>query len=354
MATYKNPRDRAIVVGIDDYDDSVDGRIDSLKGCVNDALFFKHWLELPNGGGLDPNNITSILSVRPRPAPPNRIRQPAKDDIEDEIISLINRHQQTGQRVGRRLYLWFSGHGITPSRDEDECALLMANAHLLALGRAFPGRWAARDLCWRVMFEEVVLFMDCCRSVTGLEETAVGYAAAGNSLAAQGVKYLQGFATKSSAASSERILPHPFDPSQPDLQQGVFTHALLEGLRKGTNGQGDVDSASLARYVKERAQQLMPIEDNQRPDFAFDENLLINFGKGEQTSVEVVLATPAAGFQVRDGRDLTQLYAFAPAAASTQISLAPGRYLFGSPGLGNSFLITRIVDILGAHVRVSL
>ena len=241
-----NPTDRAIVVGIDDYDQTYDDPIDSLNGCVNDAELFAEWLRRADGGGLKPEHVRMVVSARPRPA---QITTPLKSNIEDEIVRLIKVHQNTGQRVGRRLYLWFSGHGITPSQDELECAVLVANARKVSL-RSFPGRLAARNICHRgSMFQEVVLFMDCCRSVTGLQSATVDYPLDGSIVDAAQVKYLQAFATQTSTTSRGRMLPDPRDPSQ-TLLHGVFTHALLEGLRDGANANGRIDSESLERYVK--------------------------------------------------------------------------------------------------------
>jgi uncharacterized caspase-like protein len=345
----KNPNHEAIVVGINDYDDE---NITSLQGCVNDAKLFRDWLVDADGGGLDSAKITMVVSPSPRATP----LRPIKDEIQDVIIRLIRRHSETGGRLGDRLYLWFSGHGITPSRDEDECAILMANAQLMALGRSFPGRFAARDLCFRAMFGEVVLFMDCCRTVSGLERATVDYSASGNPLGANGVKYLQAFATSSTTASSERMLPHPLNSGGGPLMQGIFTHALLDGLKNGVNLDGRVDSNSLARYVKERAQQLMSVEDNQRPDFRFEEGEIIDFGKRPLTQVEVSLSNPADGFQVRFGLAVSSMIHQTPASpiAKANLQLAPARYLFATPGFGNAFQKVVLVDVLGDLVRVNL
>jgi hypothetical protein len=158
--------DRAIVVGISSYPD-----LGSLKSPENDAQDFYRWLtddEKSGGGGLtNPGQARLILSSHyPNShSNGNGLAPPTRDMIEAELISLdieatAKDDAGEGLRLGRRLYLYFSGHGCAPTFDE--AAILMANAtrkriyHLTGMPVA--------DWFFRAKyFDEIVLLMDCCR-----------------------------------------------------------------------------------------------------------------------------------------------------------------------------------------------
>ncbi|HKI37981.1 MAG TPA: caspase family protein [Gemmataceae bacterium] len=341
-----NSDDYAIVVGVDRY--SAD--IPQLQGSVNDANLFQQWLTHPAGGGLPVANVSLF------PSPAVGALQPVKDQVEDAIgrfvVDALN-----GKPPKRRIYLYFSGHGMTPRGDSDECALLMANATQLFLGRCVPGRRAARSLRNPALFAEVVLLMDCCREVTGSAEAVLSFPDQADPTAAQNVRWLYGFATKWSALAAARQLPHPLDVGAPPLWHGVFTHAVLEGLSRGVNAGGMVDAASLARFVKERTQDLLPQEDNQRPDFQSDGGRPIVFGPGTWTKVKVTLANPALGFQIRDGLNIATRLVLPVSAGGGNVlfvQLPPGRYLFAAPATGDDWIRTRIVSVLGGDDHVEL
>src|SRR5262249_3248208 len=127
-----------------------------------------------------------------------------------------------GQRVGRRLYLYFSGHGCAPRFEE--AAVLMANAtrrrvyHLTGMPCA---DWFYRS----GYFEEVVLLMDCCR---GRYEKGGTYIPPWVDLTRPEVvdrsQRFYGLAAEWSRLARERVLPG-------GESRSVFTMALLAGLR---------------------------------------------------------------------------------------------------------------------------
>jgi hypothetical protein len=112
---FNNPDDYAVVVGINRYR----AGFVPLQGSVNDAKLFVKWLTRPDGGGLDPKNIKCLTT------PDDETFRPIRDEIEDELIQLYERRNRQSAPLGRRLYLFFSGHGVG---EDDECALITANA----------------------------------------------------------------------------------------------------------------------------------------------------------------------------------------------------------------------------------
>lgn len=90
-----NPRDHAIVVGIDSYG----GSIPELRGCVNDAKLFYQWLTTDGLGGLEQANVTLIYDPPGNGARSGPLR-PTKDDVEGELGDLVQQFLNTGQPVG--------------------------------------------------------------------------------------------------------------------------------------------------------------------------------------------------------------------------------------------------------------
>jgi Caspase domain len=157
--------DYAIVVGITRYP-----YLDPLNSPENDARAFHSWLTRPaaeGGGGIDSTSDRArlVLSSQFAAGFAQGMDPPTVAQVEAELIRLqdmadANQQKGLGKRVGRRLYLYFSGHGCAPRFEE--AAILMANAtrrrvyHLTGMPCA--------DWFYRAgTFEEVVLLMDCCR-----------------------------------------------------------------------------------------------------------------------------------------------------------------------------------------------
>src|SRR5438105_3126370 len=123
--------DHAIVVGIAKYP-----YLDALNSPENDARAFHTWVTTDarqGGGGIDPasGRARLILSSGFKGPVEKGMEPPTIAQIEAELIRLDdlaeqNRAAGRGQRVGRRLYLYFSGHGCAPRFEE--AAILMANA----------------------------------------------------------------------------------------------------------------------------------------------------------------------------------------------------------------------------------
>lgn len=154
------PEDHAIIVGLTRYPE-----LNPLEGAELDAIDFHQWVTDAGGGGVAPANARRILSSE-YPVPPDASPStPTEDAIEGAFEKLWKRGQKQG-RFGGRLYVFFAGHGLCPTENgiprTDEAALLTANA---AEGRFHhvAGRVYADYFKAAAFFDEVVLFMDCCR-----------------------------------------------------------------------------------------------------------------------------------------------------------------------------------------------
>ena len=346
---YRAPTDYAIVVGIQHYN----GDIPQLQGSNNDADLFRQWLIAPDGGGLDPHNVTYLISA----GAPGR---PRGEEIENVILQFFDHYNTTGARRGRRLYLYFAGHGVTPAQDPYgvDCALVMGDAVRLAL-RSMPGRLAATRVRSATLFDEIVLFMDCCREVNGLVVSSCGLPDLRGTSAAR-LPFIYGLAAAWALTASERLLPHPFDSKEQPLWQGVFTHSLLNGLRSAVNPTSqEVTSGSLKQYVVHAVQALLPQDDNIGPDIQWSETLPeIRFGKGVRVPVSVRTSVPAATVTVLNGGDPSRTIETKDVPDPNGVyvfSLFPGRYIFVARNAAGAEIVSpKVEQILGGQIDVVL
>jgi hypothetical protein len=235
--------DWAIVVGIWTYPD-----LGNLTGPQNDAKAFADWVRSPAGGGVPENHVRLILSSDFAPADSASLAEPTPGRVEalfDELddVAQRNKDRMEGLRVGRRLYLYMAGHGCAPILDES--VLLMANATRRRAGYHIPGKPWANWFYRAGYFDEILLFMDCCREnypqaplnvPSYIDVTAPDAVDRGRRLFA--------FGTKWSRLARER-------PMDDGTVRGVFTAALLEGLKgAAAEPDGRVTASSLAGYLQ--------------------------------------------------------------------------------------------------------
>lgn len=338
----KHPRDHAIVVGIQHY---LPG-IPSLRGSINDCQLFCQWLADPAGGGLDPRNITFYASQDPTD------ECPFGNQVANLILALQQRAWRDGTPVGRRLYLFFSGHGVAPPNQSNDCGLVMANAMPAAI-RAFVGGKVAADLRRSGWFEEVVLVMDCCREVAGnvIDESVLPSfvdAAAGEK------PFLHILAAGWGSTTAEKELPHPLDASKGDLHQGVLTHALLKALQLARDPAGNVSAESLQRFIPPLVGKLTG-DSSKEPLIEFHPALPpIIFGQSRGLEFKLTLLPGTAGFRLR-GTNYADITAQGVRSGNTfTFWLAPGLHLIERLNASGAAVGEEIRNILegGEHVRL--
>jgi hypothetical protein len=285
-----NPNDFAVVVGIGRYPDLGD-----LGGPRTDATEFAKWLCDPAGGGLDPRQVCLILSPDPALPPPSP--PPPAHPIRDEIlaafdwldtVAVANNTAQRGLQVGRRLYLFFAGHGFAP--DGNQTALLMANATPQWVGYHVLGP-AYADWFYRAgYFNEILLFMDCCREAYPLAPmNPPHFMNRTDPTAPNRVKRFYGYGTRWSKKSREREIP----PGGP--VRGVFTTALLAGLRgAAADRAGWVTSASLNDYLFQNMRTFLSEDDRQAPTIPKEPDISV-YPTVDPTWVIATVAAPPTG-----------------------------------------------------------
>ena len=226
-----NPEDYAIIIGLQNYPG-----LRSLQGPENDARAFHEWIVSPTDGGV-PNNkqhVRLILSSQYKPKSTDvGDARPVVRQIQQVFKGLLAIHRQNinkgrGPRIGRRLYIYMAGHGISPRGfdgvNQHESALLTSNYNP-ETGRVYhvPGAYTATWFSLNDCFDEVFLFMDCCRDDTFVR--SVG-AYLDNTGTADRAKRCYAFGTKWSQRSREKSMA-----DEKGAVRGIFTKTLLAGLR---------------------------------------------------------------------------------------------------------------------------
>jgi hypothetical protein len=237
--------DRGIVVGITNYPG-----ISTLKGPEADADDFYDWLTSPSFGDVPSDRVEKIVPSRytTSPKPTEEVAQ-AFDDLQTEAFV-----SASPKRLGRRLYVYAAGHGAGLSfrddPDESDAAFLVANAtmfnaiHVMAKVRALYFLKAG-------IFDEIVVFMDCCRNQVSLNPNFPNYmnAVNMNNLGQERRKFFA-FATKWGQNAREK----EFD----GVTRGIFTTALMRGLRgAAAKADGTITSNSLRNYLVNNMKNLM-------------------------------------------------------------------------------------------------
>ena len=166
-------------------------------------------------------------------------------------------------KIGRRIYLYFSGHGFMPTSDkEEDVAVLMADAqdpnflgnHVLA------NAWA--DVFYKSgYFQEVLLFVDACRNVlTTAPRNLPFMTPATDPQAKKKGRRFYAYAAKWDRTARERTLP--------EGARGVFTKALLEGLRGGASNPAtnNIGASDLRSFLYQNTVQFLAEDERSEND----------------------------------------------------------------------------------------
>lgn len=245
-----NPEDYAIVIGINHYPQVQP----LLQSAEEDALRFADWLLDPAGGGLEPENVRLLLGRKF--ADENQNLMPMECKPHQLTVDGVFQALQVGQRdrVGRRLYFYFSGHGIGVGLNN--VAMLLANAGEGRYDKCHIGLDSYRDwLRDAAAFDELVFILDCCRNRERVQQTIRPILPhVLREPAFKDVKPLTVLATLDGDDAFEGI-----DTDNEAVQRrGLLTQALMEGLeqRLAADSTGAVTAASLADWLKIRVSQL--------------------------------------------------------------------------------------------------
>ncbi|WP_295884625.1 caspase family protein [uncultured Thiohalocapsa sp.] len=232
--------DFALVIGVNDYPAYGVGGND-LEGAIDDAREFAAWLtDQDTGGGLPQSHCELVLST------PSPLR-PEQGQVDDALDRLWQAADDVAQP--RRFYFYFSGHGH--AEQIDDVSLCMANWSFRRRQAALSSSEYRRLIHHCLRFQEVVVFLDCCR----LRE----YAAAGrgselncprHDATAGGSRHFIAYATEFQQAA--------FEGRTGERVRGHLTAALLEAVRGAAplHPDGGVTAAELKAYLERRVPEM--------------------------------------------------------------------------------------------------
>lgn len=233
-----------VVVGIDQYPG-----IDNLLYARSDAVAFHEWLTDDAGGAVPEGNAELIVAPPQVRYPAPADARPTQRQVNDSLFRFKETAKQVVQSAGEwdrsRLYIYVAGHGYAPS--DGLSALLLADAARNQLGYHVELKRCVDWLVGCAPCREIVVFSDCCRR-------QYDQAPPSNALPfdkCDSARSPDVFAMIGLAARRNQDALEPEVPIDPDDERGVFTKALLDGLKGGAaGGGGRVTSASLAGYVR--------------------------------------------------------------------------------------------------------
>lgn len=248
--------DFALVVGINNY-----AALNPLRGAEADSLDFYNWVVDPAGGKVKPGNAQHIISKPNQTDPLDS--QPTRSTIEKfflRIDALANKNNKDGNGLvaGRRLWLFFSGHGFAPSYGRS--ALLVANTTDTALDNFASPLWAER-LFTGGWFQEILLFQDACRERFTTGEVIPPFLKARDQ---PGQAYFCAMAAHDGKLSLEK-------PDPKDGVRGVFTLTLMEALRDGLArdpATGAITSDTLKAYLQNNMRAKYTAEELENTDLS--------------------------------------------------------------------------------------
>jgi hypothetical protein len=262
--------DWALVVGIADYP-SYGARVNmahNLKGPVNDAEAIYEFLK----DAYNIKQITRLTSKNRDSLNWSDSPRPIRSDIEQWFKNLRFKSEQNlqnghGPQVGRRVYIYLSGHGIAPRKHDR--ALVTADAfstgfvdHMLATS------WQ-EALSNSGYFTEYVLWMDCCTQSRASLIPSQPPLDIKNPLKPQPPLVLMCAAKYPMQAAELPI-------GEGMKYHGVFTFELLKGLKgAAVNNSGTIRTKDLTAYLyRSMPLHIRALDPQDRKDFSEEPDAL--------------------------------------------------------------------------------
>ncbi len=306
--------DFGIVVGINDYQDPTYGRLD---GARRDAEDFARWLKSPAGGNVPSDNVDPFTKLSDAGG-----SEPMLSHLLIILQSMRKRAAAGKKRIGRRLYIFLAGHGISPPQ-MDEAGLLTVEAGE-SVTPYLPGKQSADQFCLSARFDEVVLLMDCCR-VTDLllQPFTLPVSEKPDPAAAGKIRRFYAFAT--ALGKTAREVDHE------GVVRGVFSRVLLEGLNGAVfpDEHGRMTTTQARTHLESQLRQIKINGEEQTPHFPCkDEIVLVEGLPPRRLAVNLAYRQPAASIAVLDGgNNLARITPddFAVTAGGSRFLLAPGK-----------------------------
>lgn len=323
-----NPDDYAIVIGIDHYPGE---GMRSLSAAEEDAGRFAAWLLHDAGGGLSKDQVRLIRSRELDQPLTKHDARPLKNDVDNALIDF---GVGSKKRVGRRLYFYFAGHGLSPS--PDNVLMLMANASAYLFGYNLGLREYRNYFLNAAPFQELVFILDCCREFTAdATPASPPFTSRRDPGEAPNVKEFVVLAAAYGRKAYEPAMPTSLYSDEPlptsDERRGLLTQALLEGLERAHTG-SFVTTELLERYITDRVPELAHDVNLKQAPHIYGAFSNLKFGKAQvalvsEITFRVWLPAGLGEVVVRDGR-FEEIHRCIVSHVPWELELSPGLYEF--------------------------
>jgi len=222
----------AIIIGINDYK-----TLNSLKGAINDANRFEEWVL--KKGGVSEENCFKIISK-------NKPLKPIKDDIDNQIVSMINKISEGLTENENRLYFYFSGHGAGGKKTDT--GLCLPHFSGIKQNPALSSNSYKESIKKLGYFKEIFFFLDCCRNYSRLlaflTPNFLNFPNINANLENKNTDMFIAYSTKYDNAAYETTLDN-------NENGGIFTEVLLDVLNgKAADINGNISIKELKKHLE--------------------------------------------------------------------------------------------------------
>lgn len=235
----------AVVIGIDHYEKR------PLSGAVADAKAFSEWLETK--GGVKKENLKLFVST----ATDMLVSGPEIDMTINQLNIAARNSTETN-----RLYFYFSGHGIGITFDNTALCLRLWPA---LINHCISGLDYRTWLTNAGGFDEILIFLDCCRehdtlirgnSPSGAWNLPIGNRSPKvlicNSTAYGKLSYevIVDSVAQNNPGKDDQTNANPKE-SESDKKRGAFTTFLIDSLNgdADSDGTGEITALTLKNHI---------------------------------------------------------------------------------------------------------
>jgi len=297
--------DYAVVVGINDYGEPPG----ALVGAKRDAQDFIDWLKSGDGGDLPPQNVDPFVSLSDAGG-----KEPTLSSLLVLLVKVRKLAVLPKKRIGRRLYIFLAGHGISPPADLDETGLVTIEAQDQLMPN-IPGKQSADEFMLSGRFDEVLLFMDCCRVTDLLLKKGTNpFVEKSDTKAAGNGKRFYVFAAAFGKPAREI--------EEDKVTRGIFSRVLIEGLKGGATSDpgGRLTTTQLRAYLERRMKAIIIDGEEQVPKFPSADEIVLREGvETKRVTINVTFSAAVITIDVLDGVGYT------PVALKDEAVTAAGR-----------------------------
>ena len=249
-----NGRKFAVIVGVSDYKYN-DAGLRSLNYADNDAQAITEFLKTPEGGGFFPADIKLLLNH------------------DASLVAIRSALNETASRASRddMVFIFIAGHGAPDPLSSQNLYFLFYDTKVVDMEKtAYPMNELKRYLDTQVVAERVFVIIDTCHSA-GVNQKTQSLVSGRQLIQVGDENNISNFyLTKQLFKEKGRSILTSSDVNEVSRESpkwgnhGVFTWALLEGLKGKADLNGDqlITAGEIFQYTRASVQAATNFEQN--------------------------------------------------------------------------------------------